>query len=511
MGGAVPIPADRLRDTTLTGPLGSLAISFVCPANSSLALRTVRWLEGLQKLGLRLPFFLVHDVGLIFSTPETQYEKTARTDIAALTKGFPDAARLLGIYQGMLREMSESEVCRKASLLKMNDDLIVVLLSRILGAVASRIGVAPAYRSALPMDASLLDDIDAQLPALFGSVRRDFELRTLAAIEATRLFVLTMSDALDLDTLRLFGMIGSEASLGAMAQVDLLAALESPEANDTVNFSLEILPSVLETKTRAAAGFVAAHGYSGIGNKGSVDSMVLTELAWDDMELARRILDNEVLYYMREQSRDLQKRIHYLLIDASASMRGDRQTFARGMAIATGKKLLLEGEEVVFRFFDSRLYEPARARHGQLPTAYILSFKGERGRNPARVFAELATDLDLLRHRDARTPVVHLFTHAALYIPREMVQAVRNIAQIAGVFILPSGGRLELDYLDLLHSHWVIDHETLASRTGRADAAKTILGKTQGASFQGGSSQGQRKSFIPPLRSDGAEEDRHSV
>lgn len=507
----MPVPAEQLKDSAKTGPLGSLAISFIRPENSSLALRAVRWLDGLTKLGLRLPFFVVHDVGLLFSTPDSHYEINARCDLGALTKGFPDAQRLLSTYEAMLREIGESEVCRRAALLKMNDDLIVVLLSRLLGSVAARIGVAPAYRAALPMDASLLDDIDPQLPALFMSLRRDFELRTLAAIEITRLFVLTMSDALDLDTLRLFGMIGSEASAGAMAQVDLLAALESPEANDIVNFSLEILPSVLETKTRAAAGFVAAHGYSGIGNKGSVDSMVLTELAWDDLELARRIIDNEVLYYMREQNRDQQKRIHFLLIDASASMRGDRQTFARGMAIATGKKLLLEGEDVVFRFFDSRLYEPARARQGQLPTAYILSFKGERGRNPARVFAELATDLDLQKHRDARVPVVHLFTHAALYIPREMVQAVKNIAQIAGVFILPSGGKLDLDYLDLLHTHWVIDHDTLGSRAKRADAAKNILGKTQAASFAGTAETGQRRSQIPPERSDGAEEDRISV
>jgi hypothetical protein len=207
--------------------------------------------------------------------------------------------------------------------------------------------------------------------------------------------------------------------------------------------------------------------------------MVLSELAWDDAELSRRLADNELLYYAREQSRDEQRRVHILLVDASASMRGDRQTFARGMALATGKKLVLEGEEVVFRFFDSRLYEVARVRNGQLPTAYLLSFKGERGRNPARVFAELATELDLLRQRDARSPVVHLFTHAALYIPREMVQAVRQLAHLAGVFILPSGGKLDLDYLDLLNAHWVVDHATLTKRDARTDAAKSILGESE--------------------------------
>ena len=198
------------------------------------------------------------------------------------------------------------------------------------------------------------------------------------------------------------------------------------------------------------------------------------ELAWDDIELARRLIDNEVLYYAREQQHEHEGREHLLLVDASASMRGERATFARAMALATGKKLLLEGDHVVFRFFDSRLYEP-HAAHGQdLPTAHILSFKGERGRNPARVFSELITVLDLSR-RSGEPPVVHLFTHAALYIPRELVQEVQNRARIAGVFILPSGGKLDLDYLHLLSAHWVVDHNVLSQRAERAAAARSIL------------------------------------
>jgi hypothetical protein len=473
----VAVPAQLANESSVTGPLGSLALSLVRPSASTMVLRAVKWHQGLERLGVVLPFVLVHDIGMIFAAPREQMEIGPRADAAVLATRIRDADRLAGSYKRLLSELLQSEAVRRAPELKMNDDLIIVVLSRLIGSVAARVNAAPAYRAALPVDAALFEGIDPQLPQLFGAVRRDFEARTLEALDAAQLFVLTMADALDLDTLRLFGMLGSEASAGAMAQVDMLAALESPEANDIVNFSLEILPSVLETKTRPAAGSTAAHGYSGIGTRGSIDSLVLTELAWDDLELMRRLMDNEVLYYAREQSKDEQKRIHYLLIDASASMRGDRQTFARGMAIATGKKLLLEGEEVAFRFFDSRLYELQRSRNGAIPTAYLLSFKGERGRNPARVFAELATDLELLRHRDARSPVIHLFTHAALYIPREMVQAVRVHAQIAGVFILPSGNKkLDLDYLDLLNAHWVVDHATLASGAARADAAKSILG-----------------------------------
>ena len=486
----MPVPDALAADPAITGPLGSLALSCVRPQSTSLALRALRWMEGLERLGVVLPFCLVHDVGLLFAAPREQLAIGPRSSVEGLATRLRDLPRLAEAYRSVLSELGESEAARRAAQLKMNDDLLVVVLSRLLGTVAARTSVAPAYRAAVPVDASLFDEIDPQLPRLFEATRRDFEASALTALEAGRLFVLTMADALDLDTLRLFGMLGSEASAGALAQVDLLAALESPEANDIVNFSLEILPSVLETKTRPAAGTSASHGYSGLGTRGSIDSMVLTELAWDDLELMRRIADNEVLYFAREQSRDEQRRIHYLLIDASASMRGDRQTFARGMAIATGKKLLLEGEDVAFRFFDSRLYELHRARNGALPTAHLLAFRGERGRNPARVFAELATDLDMARHRDPRSPVVHLFTHAALYIPREMVQAVRQFAHLAAVFILPSGGKLDLDYLDLLNAHWVVDHATLAHGEARADAAKSILTETQGSpesrSAQGG-------------------------
>jgi hypothetical protein len=94
--------------------------------------------------------------------------------------------------------------------------------------------------------------------------------------------------------------------------------------------------------------------------------------------------------------------------------------------------------------------------------------------------------------------VVHLFTHAALYIPREMVQAVRQFAHLAAVFILPSGGKLDLDYLDLLDAHWVVDHATLAHGAARADAAKSILTETQGAPDRLSTTDGVPVSIRPP-------------
>ena len=218
------------------------------------------------------------------------------------------------------------------------------------------------------------------------------------------------------------------------------------------------------------------HGYAGVGRKGSIDSMVLTELAWEEEELARRMVDGELLFYTREQAPDEARRLHYLVIDASASMRGEREVFARGLAIALGKKLQLAGEEVWMRFFDSRLYDVQRVRdRAQLPAAWLLGFKGERGRNPARVFAQLATEIALLRTRDQRDPVIHLITHAALHVPRPLVLEVKRQAHLFGVFILPSGGALDLEWLDLLEGYAVVDHATLQQRTARAAAATKIV------------------------------------
>ena len=264
---------------------------------------------------------------------------------------------------------------------------------------------------------------------------------------------------------------------GALGYVDLLAAMGSPTANDIVNFSLEILPSVLETKAPKGLTTRAGHGYGGLSPKGSLDSLLLSELAWDKDDFLCRYLNNEVLYYAKETERELCERRHLLLVDASASMRGDRQVFARAMALATAKKLVLQNEDVAIRFFDSRLYETLFARGGNLPTPQVLSFNGERGRNPRRVFAELKASLDIEQIHDKRDVIVYVFTHASLYIPRDLVTAVQSAAKLAVLFILPSGGRLNLNYLDLLNAYWIVDHATLSERGARTKRAVDILGQ----------------------------------
>ena len=473
----MPVSPALERDPAIVGPLGGLALSVVRTGSPMLVLRAVRWWRDLARLGVRLPLFLVHDIGMLYGAPREQIDLARRPGADAVIARVPKLAELAAIYRGVVEEIARSQAAERARTMKLGDDLVVVVLARVLSSVLQRAPRKSPWPETLPLDPELVRDLDAQLPQLFAAVPRTYEVASLDAVSRARLHVLTLADALDLDTLRLLGMLGPESTAaGALAHVDLLAALSSPAANDIVNFSLELLPSVLETHRAHATGTHAVHGYAGVGRKGSIDSMVLTELAWEEEELARRMVDGELLFYTREQAPDEARRLHYLVIDASASMRGEREVFARGLAIALGKKLQLAGEEVWMRFFDSRLYDVQRVRdRTQLPAAWLLGFKGERGRNPARVFAQLATEISLLRTRDQRDPVIHLITHAALHVPRPLVQEVKRQAHLFGVFILPSGGVLDLEWLDLLEGYAVVDHATLQQRSTRAAAATKIV------------------------------------
>jgi hypothetical protein len=269
--------------------------------------------------------------------------------------------------------------------------------------------------------------------------------------------------------------------------LDLLAVGESPEANDVVDFSLDLLPSLLETKRASGRQRFAVDGYAGLDRRGTLDSLVLTELAYDDEVFDQRFAEGEVFYHAREKQREEERRLHYVVVDATASMRGQRSTFARGLALALVKKLGLRGEDVWLRFFDSRLYEAMRARgrgrgragHGGvergLSIPWILTFRGEHGRHYARVFADLAGELERLARRERRAPVLYVVTHAECHIPLDVVDRLRAVARLYGIFMLPSRGALDLPYLDRLHTVQVVDEASLGRRTERARRALDIV------------------------------------
>jgi hypothetical protein len=471
------IPEDKRR-SYLARQVGTLALSHVRSANPMAAVRAASWANTMSRLGIHLPLFVVHDVGLILTAPRSGMQLGPKEPLLAAL-GLTDETRaLLKQYATLLSTISMSEVVERSTSWRLRDDLVAVLLTKVLGDVYQRWndpGKAVGVEE-LPLDPQTYADAD--LAAHF----RDFDTQPIASflrfLATQQLHVYTSLEQIDLDTLRLLGVFQAGSGVGASGElvdlVDLYGVFQSAEANDVVNFSLELLPSVLETKRSSGVQTFAVDGYASIERRGNLDSLILSEFAYDDELFERKVVDDELYYYGHEKQREEERRLQYLLVDSSPSMRGVRQIFGRGLALTLAKKLSLEGDEVWLRFFDSRLYDTQHIDEGNLAAPYLLCFRSERGRNYAKVFRQLLAELQRLKREDRRQVVVYIITHGQCHIPVDLVQQLRNEAYLYGIFILPSSD-VSLEYLEHLHRHQIVDEDALSSKKGRRDRALEIV------------------------------------
>jgi hypothetical protein len=474
---------EAVRAASAQAELGSLALSCVQADNPMFALRAAQIRNALHRVKLDVPFFVVHDLVLLFVAEPALVLVRPRAFARQLPLDATERASLEA-YEKLLGDIAVSEVLDRARAWKLPDDLLAVVLVKVLSPIhesfQAKVGAytGPAL---LPLDPRAYQELDRELPRLFAEHTPPAARQMLEILASRALRLVTAIEQIDLDTLRLLGIFGAEAgAASALQMLDLLQVLESPEANDVVSFSLDLLPSVLETKRAGGAQTYAVDGYSGVSRRGTLDSLVLTELAFGPEVFARRFVEQDVFYYARSKEHDEARRLHYVAVDASASMRGRRAVFARGLALTLTKKLLLRGEDVDLRFFDARLYEaqharPGRGESGGLNVPYVLSFRGEHGRNYPKVFALLAHELERLKKRDGREIVVYLLTHAQCHIPDATVERLARVAKLYGVFMLPSTGELELGYLDRLTTVQVVDEGALGHGKARAKRALDIV------------------------------------
>src|SRR6478609_3687108 len=446
--------------------------------------RAAAWSNSLSRMGINLPLFIIHDIGVMLSMTRGAGGYVLRAREAQLARlQLPQGMKpLLDQYRRLLENIAGSEVIERLAGLRLRDEMVAVLLSRILGDAYNRWrdrGKAAGVE-ALPLDLGILGEID------FADHFRDFDPRGLWAflehLVAQSMHIYTQVELIDLDTVRLLGLFkedsasGSEALGGAIDLVDLFSALGSPEANDVANFSLDLLPSVLETRRSTGAQTFAVDGYASIERKGNIDSLVLSELAYDREIFEQKVVDSELLYYGREKQREDERRLQYLLIDCSASMRGQRQVFARGLALALIKKHTLEGDEIWVRFFDSRLHETIKiGRSGQVPVPYLLSFRSERGRNYGKVFRQLVVETTRIRREQKRRVVLYVITHGKCHIEPELTSALKQQAFLYGIVCLPSSDQLP-EFVPLLDRSQIVTADALTSRAERQRRALDIVG-----------------------------------
>lgn len=453
-----------------------LAFAVVPSVNSSLRLRAALWHNLLHRLGLHLPLVVVHDLGLLFSTRDDQ-GRIEPDEVALRNVGaHEDFAASLRDYGQLLALLDQSEVVRRARGWRLSDDVIAVLLAKIMMLVHRDWPEARKQsflREQLPLDADAWEAPYGRAP--LGREDRDYFYRFFQTLLERSLQLRHAVEQIDLDTLRLLSMFGGrDFASGPMELVDLMGLFTMPMVNDIVNFSLQILPSVLEARRLKDAQTYSMDGFEGVERVGNLDNLILSEFAYDDEIFLQKFIDNELYYYGRERAREEERKIHYLLLDASASMRGRRTVFARGVALAMIKKLIIQGEKPLFRFFDAQLYEAVRVGEHAHSVPYLLSFRSERGRNYRKVFEQVLADCRRLRERERQEVVLYFFTHGQCHLPEDLVLRLRDTVYLFGIYILP-GERLELSYLPHLHKVQMVREESLMSSHQRSDAAQDIL------------------------------------
>ncbi|MFO0572994.1 MAG: hypothetical protein U1A78_03265 [Polyangia bacterium] len=491
------------------------------PVGEGSRLRAVRWRNILVRLGAPLPLFLVHDLGLLLGTPHAELIVGA----ASAQPGQPETWLAVGLvrrYQALLRGLMTVEPIEQIAAQRPSDELVAALLHRLAADLATKI----TPQALLPQRAEL------PLGLLGAGALREGELvrrahaagaglhATLAAwlrlltSEPVPMQLLTTAELLDPATVRLLNATagtaagaatsasGGEPELlgaaldelgGAVDLVDLLGVLAAPEVRDVVRFSLQLMPSLLAPQRASSAHTFPTGGYAALLHRGPLDAALPHELAGDEELFLLKLLHGELLYYGRDQEQHKPRRLHDILIDASPSMRGRRQVFARGLGLALARRLLRSGGAVRVRCFDGRIHEGVRV--DQQPARlgpYLLSFRSQRGRNYGQVLRDLAAEYagrgrGAGPHAAAPGPgsgpgshgepaeiCTYLVTHGEFHVAPELLQGVQRRAFLYGVFLFPEGELLQ-EALPLFHRVQVVREDALASEAAQRERALAVL------------------------------------
>lgn len=188
---------------------------------------------------------------------------------------------------------------------------------------------------------------------------------------------------------RLLATLATSDHLAGLARVarDLMAALH--------------LPRVI-----AQADDIPTGGASDLGNRGSLDRLLISELAHDDLTLASRVALNEALYLRREPPARRPERALVVLLDAGLRMWGIPRVLATAAALALVARHRSDRPAQLWRAGNNGLVplnlltQPGLEEHLSVletylqPTAAVLQLQLALARSPE-------VDVVVATHRDA--------------------------------------------------------------------------------------------------------------
>ena len=126
--------------------------------------RAASWKNAMGRLGLYVPLFVIHDIGMLLTTPRGPTGWTIAQRAGQL--GRIDASgpnrQLLTEYVELLENLAGSEVVEKLAGWRLRDELVAVLLTRALSDTYNRWPDPGKSAGAedLPLDLGLYSDLD---------------------------------------------------------------------------------------------------------------------------------------------------------------------------------------------------------------------------------------------------------------------------------------------------------------------------------------------------------------
>lgn len=461
---------------SLEEEIAGLGLCLVTPRHgySEHAARAAGWRNRLARLGLRLPLFLVRDLGLLWALPHTLLD----IGVSEEPEQSMDLDVVRARYQGLLDTIAHCEPVAEAATLRLGDDVIAVLLYRLCKDLSAARAATPEPYFELPLAASAYQK--SKVLELIGRVSLARHRAFLASLldGDTAQFLTLRCELVDTATLKLLGAQkdGDAGYLdGSGDLLELLSALSAAQARDVARFALELLPSLFESHRTAGVQHYPSGGYAALERRGALDGLPPGELLADSELLLSRLLEGELPTYGRERQAEDEPPQHLVLVDASPGMFGLRQVFARGLALAMLKDLQQRGARTTLRFFDARLHEAVSgASRRVLPLLIGWGWNLQSGRSYATVLRELLSELrQSTPARLGGALTIHLITHAEFHVPVELVRALAERARLHCVYLLPAHG-LALGYLSLLSRYDIIEESALARTEIRRARALAI-------------------------------------
>ena len=133
-------------------------------------------------------------------------------------------------------------------------------------------------------------------------------------------------------------------------------------AKTAVSQMLKFLPRVCETRAGGGAQAYPMGGFEGLTKKGTLDSILPSELAYPKDYLLHRLLNQEALYYGREAEREKGRELAYIVTQTGLDMLGDPDVAARGLTLALARAMEGRGRDVLQSFAAQRLEKPRPLR-----------------------------------------------------------------------------------------------------------------------------------------------------